>query len=164
MGYHSNSARERFARRLQQLRKARGLSQEVLAERAGLNRTYVSGVERGTINIRIDNIEKLANTLKAGVDLLFAETPISEIGQATSDASDVRNSLGNNIRAIRKQTQISQEKLAEDAGFHRSYVGNVERGVANLSVDDLQTIASVLKVDVASLFDRTAVHTAQGPA
>jgi transcriptional regulator with XRE-family HTH domain len=51
------------------LRLARGLSQEQLAERAGLHRNYVGGIERGERNVAIVNIAKLA----AGLELTLAE-------------------------------------------------------------------------------------------
>ena len=54
----------RFGKRLRQVRLRKGISQEKLAELAGLHRTYVSSVERGERNISILNIEKLALALK----------------------------------------------------------------------------------------------------
>ncbi|WP_179482854.1 MULTISPECIES: helix-turn-helix transcriptional regulator [unclassified Rhodanobacter] len=61
------SARDVFARNLRQSRRMKDLSQEALALQAGLSRTYVSEVERGTRNIAIDNMGLLAETL--GVSL-----------------------------------------------------------------------------------------------
>ena len=55
--------RVRFGRRLRELRKARGLSQEELAFRAGLHRTYVSSAERGERNVALINLERLAKAL-----------------------------------------------------------------------------------------------------
>lgn len=61
------SARLMFSKNLRKIRLAKGLSQEGLAEAAGLHRTYVSSVERGERNITVDNMEKLACAL--GVDV-----------------------------------------------------------------------------------------------
>ena len=54
----------RFGRRVHGLRRARGWSQEELAERAGLHRNYVGGVERGERNVSLVNIGKLAQALE----------------------------------------------------------------------------------------------------
>ncbi|MBE0547256.1 MAG: helix-turn-helix transcriptional regulator [Rubrivivax sp.] len=65
------SARERLARHLRALRAARGLSQEALADLAGLHRTYVGSVERRERNVSLDNVERLAKALAVDIcDLL----------------------------------------------------------------------------------------------
>jgi transcriptional regulator with XRE-family HTH domain len=48
-----------------------GISQEALAERAGLHRTYVADIERGARNVAIENIEKLAAALEISISELF---------------------------------------------------------------------------------------------
>jgi transcriptional regulator with XRE-family HTH domain len=53
-----------FASNLRTLREKAGLSQEELAHRAGLHRTYVGSIERGERNVCLKNIERLANALK----------------------------------------------------------------------------------------------------
>ena len=55
--------RKDFGKRLRQLRKARGFSQESLALASNLDRTYVSSVERGERNISLINICKMALAL-----------------------------------------------------------------------------------------------------
>lgn len=53
----------RFGERLRALREERGYSQEAFAYKAGLDRTYISGIERGKRNLAIRNIEKIAQAL-----------------------------------------------------------------------------------------------------
>ncbi|KQN74797.1 helix-turn-helix transcriptional regulator [Devosia sp. Leaf64] len=60
---HPDDLRETFARNLRLLRAEKGMSQETLAFESGVNRTYVSDVERGIRNISLDNISRLAKAL-----------------------------------------------------------------------------------------------------
>ena len=64
--------RTRFGDRIRQLRNDRGWSQEELADRAGLHRTYIGSVERGEQNLSLVNIERLAATLGVSLAELFA--------------------------------------------------------------------------------------------
>jgi transcriptional regulator with XRE-family HTH domain len=57
----------RFGQRLRELRNAKGLSQETFAAACGLDRTYISGIERGRRNVSLRNIEVIADAL--GVSL-----------------------------------------------------------------------------------------------
>jgi transcriptional regulator with XRE-family HTH domain len=65
-----------FARNLRKTRLSCGLSQEALAIRSGLHRTYVGAVERGERNISIDNMERLATALNSSVIELLEEEKI----------------------------------------------------------------------------------------
>jgi len=64
---HRRRAREILARNMRMLRAAQGMSQEELSHDSGINRTYVSSVERCERNVSIDNIEKIAKGLKVEV-------------------------------------------------------------------------------------------------
>ncbi|WP_323038899.1 helix-turn-helix transcriptional regulator [Gemmobacter sp.] len=55
--------REKLARNLRKLRKARGLSQEELAHRAGIDRTYISSLERCVYSASVDVVDRLAVVL-----------------------------------------------------------------------------------------------------
>lgn len=62
---------KRFGKRVRELRKGKGLSQEALALACDLDRTYIGGVERGERNISLVNIHVLAATLGIPVKELF---------------------------------------------------------------------------------------------
>ncbi len=66
-GRRGKTAREVFAGNVRRIRLAKGWSQEGLADRAGLHRTYIGCVERNEKNISIESMERLAKAL--GVDL-----------------------------------------------------------------------------------------------
>jgi transcriptional regulator with XRE-family HTH domain len=67
-------ARQVLANNLRRLRKTGSLSQESLADKAGLHRTFVGAVERCERNISLDNIERLARALRVKVAELLSET------------------------------------------------------------------------------------------
>lgn len=63
--------RERFGTAVKFRREELGLTQEDLAEKAGIHRTYLSDIERGTRNLSLINIEKLAAALSLSMAKLF---------------------------------------------------------------------------------------------
>lgn len=67
------TARQLFARNLRKARTSLGMSQEVLAEKAGLHRTYIGSVERAERNISVDNMEQLARAVKMTLVELLSE-------------------------------------------------------------------------------------------
>ena len=60
-----------FGKRVRKFRKAKGLSQEQLAFKANLHRTYIGMIERAEKNITLINIEKIANALEVDIKELF---------------------------------------------------------------------------------------------
>jgi two-component system response regulator len=64
----------RFGSNVRRFRHEHGISQEALAERAGLDRTYISHVERGARNVSLSSIDKLANALEVPVSTLLSES------------------------------------------------------------------------------------------
>jgi transcriptional regulator with XRE-family HTH domain len=63
----------RFGQTVRSKRIALDLTQEVLAEKAELHRTYIADIERGTRNVSLQNIEKLALALGCSLETLFAD-------------------------------------------------------------------------------------------
>ncbi|UMY54871.1 MULTISPECIES: helix-turn-helix domain-containing protein [Paenibacillus] len=64
----------------------------------------------------------------------------------------LRNSVGERIRAIRKAKGLTQQQLAELSGLDDAYIGSVERGERNFSIDTLEKILIGLNVSAYSLF------------
>jgi transcriptional regulator with XRE-family HTH domain len=56
----------------------------------------------------------------------------------------VRTEFGKNLRKLRKVKGLSQEQLAYSAGIDRSYIGKVERGQVNLTIEKLYILAGTL--------------------
>ncbi|WP_438989421.1 helix-turn-helix domain-containing protein [Polaribacter sp.] len=60
-----------FGLKVREIRKEKGLSQEELAHKADLHRTYIGMIERAEKNVTLLNIEKIANALEVGIKELF---------------------------------------------------------------------------------------------
>jgi len=56
-----------------------------------------------------------------------------------------------NVQRYRKERQISQEKLAEFAGVHRTYIGMIERAEKNITLRNIEKIANALNVEIVEL-------------
>ncbi|MDV2488396.1 MULTISPECIES: helix-turn-helix domain-containing protein [Acinetobacter] len=65
--------------------------------------------------------------------------------------SEISSKIGNIIRKKRVEKDITQEMLALQCNIDRSYMGRIERGEVNLTVEKLYMIAKVLEVDVKQL-------------
>lgn len=61
----------KFGNKIRELRNSLGISQEELADKAGLHRTYIGMIERAEKNITLINIEKIANALEVTINDLF---------------------------------------------------------------------------------------------
>ena len=66
---------------------------------------------------------------------------------------DIIERIGLNITIIRERRGLTQEKLAELAGLHRAYIGQIERGEKNIGLRNLEKIAKALDVDIRVLVD-----------
>lgn len=66
--------------------------------------------------------------------------------------SNLRRSFADAVRSERQQLGLSQEEFADRAGVHRTYVSEVERGLRNISLDNIERFASALHLRVSELF------------
>ena len=73
-------------------------------------------------------------------------------GNYTAEEKRFLKRLGKALKQKRMEEGISQEKLAEITGLHRTYVGSVERGERNVSAINIRSLASALKCKPSELF------------
>jgi transcriptional regulator with XRE-family HTH domain len=71
--------------------------------------------------------------------------------QKPTSKKRARARLAQHIRRHRALLGLSQERLAEISGLHRTYVGAIERGERNVSIDNIERLAVALDVDVVDL-------------
>lgn len=67
--------------------------------------------------------------------------------------SDILIAFGTAIRDIRQSKNVSQEKFAEMCGLHRTYISDVELGKRNVSLENIEKIASALNITLPDLFE-----------
>lgn len=60
--------------------------------------------------------------------------------------------FGHNVQKYRKERNLFQEKLAELAGVHRTYIGMIERAEKNITLCNIDKIAKALQVEIKDLF------------
>ena len=82
------------------------------------------------------------------VDLLYS-TRYTNMGDYIIDVIKV---FSNNLREYRMHSGLSQERFAEKAGLHRTYISAIECGKRSISLDNIQKIADALQIDTYLLF------------
>ena len=68
--------------------------------------------------------------------------------------SDIAKILGQRIRNYRTAKGFSQEKLAELSGCHPTYIGQIERGEKNATIESIEKISAALNVSLSKLFEK----------
>lgn len=76
----------------------------------------------------------------------------------TDHPGSARQRVSCNLKRLRQEQGLSQEKAAELADFHRTYVSQLERCVTNVSIDGLERLAHALGVDVVDLLKPSCVE------
>lgn len=66
--------------------------------------------------------------------------------------SDLTNHIGEKIRYYRKEQNLSQEELAFKAALHNTYIGQLERGEKNVTVESLAKVCAALNLTLAEFF------------
>lgn len=66
--------------------------------------------------------------------------------------------FGQRIKQLRNQNNISQEKLSFSTGFHRTYIGMIERGERNISLTNIAVFAKVFEMSISELLDFSSIN------
>ena len=74
--------------------------------------------------------------------------------KSKSKSSLTRKNFALNLRKARESLGLSQEAFADVAGLHRTYIGSIERGERNVSIDNIERLALALGVTPSSLLEK----------
>ena len=72
--------------------------------------------------------------------------------------SEISKIIGKRIRNYRTAQGLSQERLAELSGTHHTYIGQIERGEKNATVESIEKISSALNLPLSELFEKIGVQ------
>jgi transcriptional regulator with XRE-family HTH domain len=153
------TAAQQLAGRLKELRNQKGISQDALSRASGLTRVTLAAMERGSSNPRLSNLEQLAKALRVDVLDLFLARPTN---QQVPGPDECSLRIAKSINRFRVSAALSQEALSTSSGHFRTYVGNLERQRVKPHVNDLEQIARVLGIDVASILQPLSNVESQG--
>ncbi|MET1172384.1 helix-turn-helix domain-containing protein [Paenibacillus amylolyticus] len=109
---------EDVGNRIRELRKAKGWTQEQLAEAAGLHYSYIGGVERGDRNISLETLEKIINGLQVAAEEIFKFKEDSEYKRALDEHITLIS--GKSTDTIVSLTKISKEFLNAIEKSHKN--------------------------------------------
>ena len=73
----------------------------------------------------------------------------------------IAKQIGERLRAYRNQKGWSQEELAERAGFHPTYIGQLERGEKNATIESISRVSVALGIPLSVLFENLSVRPVQ---
>lgn len=72
---------------------------------------------------------------------------------SVEESQSLRLSFGERVRWFRERQGLSQERFAEQAGVHRTYVSSVERGQRNIGLENIHAFANALSVSPGRFFE-----------
>ena len=105
--------------------------------------------ERGTAGLHESPV---LNVIAAAITNIYQEKTMSQLSRL----------IGIRIRGFRKAQSLSQEQLAEASGLHPAYIGQLERGEKNATLDSIQSVCKGLHISMEQLFAGLTPEAAQG--
>lgn len=71
---------------------------------------------------------------------------------------DIQKAFGQAIRKFRTNRGISQEKFANMCNLHRTYISDIERGLRNVSLENIDKMATALSINISDIFKEVESH------
>lgn len=68
---------------------------------------------------------------------------------------NIKTKFGNKVKTLRKNAEISQEKLADLANIDRTYISSIEKGERNVSIITIEKISRALKIPITDFFQES---------
>lgn len=133
-----------FGNHLKQKRREAGLTQEELAEKSGLDHTYIGSIERGERNVSLGNVVALAQALLISPNELIPGPHHRKKNQAKVE-------FGKRLKNKRKELGLTEEALAKKADLDLSYIESVERGDENITFERIIALAEALQISPKEL-------------
>lgn len=100
----------------------------------------------------MSDIDKKAAAVWQSKMLLIVCRPIDYIKVHVA-VMDIRQRLARNLRLLRQEKGLSQEAFADEAGLHRTYISDLERGARNPTITVVDKLAIALNVSPGRLLD-----------
>jgi transcriptional regulator with XRE-family HTH domain len=100
-----------LARNIRKLREQKGYSQDVLADRAGLNRSYIGSIERAEHNVGVDNINKIAGAFDVAVAALLSSDVDAQTETGMPDPPDEVTVQESRFQALLEQYSRDRNEL-----------------------------------------------------
>ena len=96
-------------------------------------------------------------TVKEAMEVLKSQPfdlVLLDINLPDGNGYEIAKTIGQRVRNYRIDKGLSQEKLAELSGCHPTYIGQVERGEKNATLESIEKIASAMNISLAQLFEK----------
>jgi len=128
------------------------LTQREIAEILGIKRGMYTAMENGIVAFPLPLIEKLADYYNLSIDYLVDITNIKRY-TITPKSADF-NSLGKNIRKIRRQNRLSQENFADDLNIKQPSLAAYENGKTLIKLDKIYILAKKYNFSIDGVLNK----------
>lgn len=146
----SQNSRTAIIKNIIHLREKHNLTREQLSLLLDLDNSYIGKLEGRKINISVEILDKIAEFFHIKTEMLFKNNVSlkSKIKQNVKNRiKNVRKRLGKNIMKRREKIGISQEEMSKNLGLSVSYIGRVENGSMNITLDKLTALADFFETE-----------------